>query len=288
MITRPKIWLIVSLITMAVCLGIIVAVPPVAGIDFKGGSLLELKTTLTADEVTAAIVETFELPVTAQATENNNLIVRTTALTAQQHDELTKKFQEKDAAIQELRFETVGPSIGAELRRKAWIAVSLSVVVIVIYLAYEFRHTGGLVSPWKFGVAAAVALVHDLLVVTASFSILGQTHGAPIDALFITAMLALGGYSVNDTIVLFNRLKQEWLARRSGNLINLLDQAVKLTLTRSLNTSIPILLTLITLLIFGGGTIRWFVVALTIGTITGMYSTIFVAPAWLWLLARKK
>lgn len=288
MITRPKTWLIVSLVTMAVCLGIIVAIPPVVGIDFKGGALLELKTTLTPDEVATTTTQTYELPVTIQATDNSSLIVRTTALTPEQHDELTKKFQEKDSSVQELRFETVGPSIGAELRRKAWIAVSLSVVVIIVYLAYEFRHTGGLVSPWKFGVAAAVALVHDLLIVTAGFSILGQTHGAPIDALFITAMLALGGYSVNDTIVLFNRLKQEWLARRTGTLVSLLDRAVKLTLTRSLNTSIPILLTLITLLIFGGSTIRWFVVALTIGTVTGTYSTIFVAPAWLWLLARKK
>lgn len=288
MITKPKVWLAVSVVTMLGCVGLIIAVPPVIGIDFKGGALLELKTTLTPDQVTKVFTDTFELPITVQATATNNVIVRTAALSPQQHDTLTNKFQESDPSVQELRFETVGPSIGAELRRKAWIAVSLSVVVIVIYLAYEFRHTGGLVSSWKFGVAAAVALVHDLLVVTAGFAILGVTHGAPIDALFITAMLALGGYSVNDTIVLFNRLKQEWLATRRGTLMSLIDRAVKLTLTRSLNTSIPILLTLITLLLFGGGTIRWFVVALMIGTITGTYSTIFVAPSWLWLLTRKK
>lgn len=288
MIARPTIWLAVSLVTMVACLGLIVAIPPVIGIDFKGGTLLELKTVLPPDQITTLITETFELPVTTQATEGGSVIVRTAALSSTQHDAITERLRTADVNIQELRFETVGPSIGAELRRKAWIAVSLSVVVIIIYLAYEFRHTGGLVSSWKLGVAAAVALVHDLLVVTAGFAILGQTHGAPIDALFITAMLALGGYSVNDTIVLFNRLKQEWLATRSGNLTSLMDRAIKLTLTRSLNTSIPILLTLITLLIFGGSTIQWFVVALLIGTVTGTYSTIFIAPAWLWLLARKK
>lgn len=288
MITKPKTWLGVSVITMLACVGLIIAIPPVIGIDFKGGALLELQTTLTPDQVTKVFSGTFEVPVTAQATQTNGVIVRTIALTLEQHDDLTQRLEEEDASIQELRFETVGPSIGAELRRKAWIAVSLSVVVIIIYLAYEFRHTGGLVSSWKFGVAAAVALVHDLLVVAAGFAILGQTHGAPIDALFIMAMLALGGYSVNDTIVLFNRLKQEWLATRRGTLMSLIDRAVKLTLTRSLNTSIPILLTLITLLLFGGSTIRWFVVALMIGTVTGTYSTIFVAPSWLWLLTRKR
>lgn len=287
MIMQPKKWLVVSVATMLAAVTLIVALPPVIGIDFKGGSLLELRTTLTAPAVTQLITQEFSLPANAQTTESGTLHVRTSALTPDQHEALTMKLEASDASFQELRFETVGPTIGAELRRKAWLAVTLSVVVIIVYLAYEFRHTGGLVSSWKFGVAAAVALVHDLLVVTGGFAILGHTNSAPIDALFVTAALALGGYSVNDTIVLFNRLKQEWLATRSGHLVSLLDRAVKLTLTRSLNTSIPILLTLITLLLFGGGTIRWFIVALTIGTITGAYSTIFVAPAWLWLLARK-
>lgn len=287
MITKPKIWLGVSIGSMLVYILIIVLIPPLIGIDFKGGALFEIKTTLTPTVVSDSITKQLQSSATVQTTENQSLLVRTTSVSPEQHEALLTDLKKQDATLEELRFETVGPTIGEELRRKAWLAMSLSVLVTIAYLAYEFRHTGGLVSSWKFGVAAAIALVHDLLLVTAAFAILGRLFSAPIDALFVTAMLALSGYSVNDTIVLFNRLKQEWLATRSGNLITLMDKAVKLTLTRSLNTSIPILLTLITLLLFGGTTIRWFIVALGIGTITGTYSTIYVAPAWLWLMARK-
>ncbi len=287
MITKPKIWLGVSIGSMLVYILIIVLMPPLIGIDFKGGALFEIKTTLAPAVVSDSITKQLQSSATVQTTENQSLLVRTTNVSPDQHEALLTDLKKQDATLEELRFETVGPTIGEELRRKAWLAMSLSVLVTIAYLAYEFRHTGGLVSSWKFGVAAAIALVHDLLLVTAAFAILGRLFSAPIDALFVTAMLALSGYSVNDTIVLFNRLKQEWLATRSGNLITLMDKAVKLTLTRSLNTSIPILLTLITLLLFGGTTIRWFIVALCIGTITGTYSTIYVAPAWLWLMARK-
>jgi len=275
MITKPKIWLVVSLVTVGLCFALIIALPPLVGIDFKGGALLEIKTALPSSVVSDLVTQQLQSSATIQTTEAQTLLVRTTALSPDQHEQLLLGLKEQDDAVQELRFETVGPTIGAELRRKAWVAVTLSLLVTVTYLAYEFR------------VAATVALMHDLLVVTAAFAVLGWLYGAPIDALFVTAMLALGGYSVNDTIVLFNRLKQEWLATRSGNLITLMDKAAKLTLTRSLNTSIPILLTLLTLLIFGGSTIRWFVVALIVGTVTGAYSTIYVAPAWLWLLTRK-
>ena len=145
-----------------------------------------------------------------------------------------------------------------------------------------------MVSSWKFGVAAVVALVHDLLVVTAVFGILGQFTNASIDTLFVTAMLAILGYSVNDTIVLFNRLKEEWLKTRTASLTAVMDTAAKATLTRSLNTSLTTLLVLVSLLVFGGSTIRWFVAALAAGTIAGTYSSLFVAPPFLnWLANRK-
>ncbi len=288
MILRPKLWLGISIATMVLCVIIIAVSPPLIGIDFKGGTLIEVKTeTLSSDALTTLVSTTVGKTATAQSTATHTFLLRTESLDTAAHETLSSAFKEADPALEELRFETVGPTIGAQLRRKAWLAMSLSVLVTILYLAYEFRHTGGLVSSWKFGVSAAVALVHDLLVVTAGFAILGRTLGAPVDALFVTAMLALAGYSVNDTIVLFNRLKQEWLATRSGTLLSLIDRAIKLTLVRSLNTSIPILLTLLTLLFFGGTSIRWFIVALTIGTITGTYSTIFVAPAFLHLLAKR-
>ncbi|MEX1998021.1 MAG: protein translocase subunit SecF [Candidatus Andersenbacteria bacterium] len=289
MILQPKLWLIIASLTMLVCLGVIVVIKPLWGIDFVGGSLLEIKSeNLTASTVTQTLTALLNSSVTTQPTDAGTLLIRTKNLETAQHQEILDELTTLDPAVEELRFENIGPTIGAELRRKAWIAILLSIVVTVVYLAYEFRHTGGLVASWKYGLAATIALVHDLLFVTAIFVILGRTLAVPIDALFVTAVLALAGYSVNDTIVLFNRLKQEWLSTRSGSLLTIMDRAIKLTMIRSLNTSITIFLTLVTLLLFGGPTIRWFIIALTVGTIVGAYSTIFVAPPFLYLLSRRR
>jgi len=188
---------------------------------------------------------------------------------------------------EELRFESIGPTIGAELRRKAIVALGVVLVALIAYLAYIFRETAGLVAAWKFGVAAIYALLHDLLFVTAVFVILGKVLGVTVDTLFVTALLAILGYSVNDTIVIFNRVKSDWLASRSGSLLETLDGAVRKSLTRSLNTSFTTLLVLGALLLFGGSTIRWFIVALAAGTIAGTYSSLFVAPPLLYYLAKR-
>jgi preprotein translocase subunit SecF len=123
--------------------------------------------------------------------------------------------------------------------------------------------------------------------VTALFVIFGKLFGATIDTLFMTAMLAILGYSVNDTIIIFNRLKEDWLTSRRGDLVTIMDQAARATMVRSLNTSITTLLVLSTLLIFGGETIRWFIVALAAGVLVGTYSSIFVAPSVLHMLAKR-
>lgn len=288
MITRPKLWLAISSATMAISLLIILLLKPLWGIDFVGGSLLEVTSdTLTIDAVRAAFSE-LSLPASVQTTTEGSFLIRTSPLSNSQHEEVMTKLESLSPNLEELRFESIGPTIGEELRRKAFLAVGLSVVVMIAYLAYEFRHMGGLISPWKYGVAATVALVHDLLFVTAVFVILGHTHNVAIDALFVTAMLAVFGYSANDTIVLFNRMKREWLATRTGSLVEIFDRSAKAILIRSLNISIAILLTLITLLVFGGTTLYWFTMALIIGTIVGAYSTLFVAPPFLYLLSRQK
>jgi preprotein translocase SecF subunit len=288
MITRPNLWLIVSAVTVVVSIAIIILVQPLWGIDFIGGSLLEVRgDNLRADVITTELA-TLNLSSTIQTTDTGSFLIRTIPLDPATHDKVTDALKAKSPTFEELRYESIGPTIGEELRRKAWIAILMSVVVMIAYLAYEFRHMGGLISPWKYGVAATVALVHDLVFVTAIFVILGRTHNVPIDTLFVTAMLAVFGYSANDTIVLFNRMKYEWLGTRTGSLITIMDRSAQAILIRSLNISIAILLTLIILLFFGGPTIYWFIVALTIGTVVGTYSTIFVAPPFLYLLSKKR
>lgn len=288
MIKPLKLWLIVSSVTMLTAVIIIVGLRPVWGIDFTGGSLLVLKTsTADAPAITAVFVDA-GFPATVQTSQDTTFLVRTRSLTPEEHTAVLDLLRQNvDGEIEELRFESIGPTIGAELRRKAWIGIALSIVVMILYLAYEFRHTSGLISSWKYGVAATITLVHDVLVVTACFVIFGHLFGVTFDTLILTALLSLFGFSVNDTIVFFNRLKQEWLATRSGNLVTVMDMAAQAVLMRSLNTALTIFLTLLTLLLFGGATIQWFVIALIIGTIVGTYSTLFVAPPFLHVLARR-
>lgn len=289
-IRQPNRWLIASLLTIILSIVIIVAVRPVWGIDFVGGSLIEIEADSAAtDGIHNLLVDQFKLPASIQTTNDGSLIIRTNFIDETTHASIIAALREKGWLTgQERRFETVGPTIGQELRRKSLVAVSLVIVGITTYLAYSFRGTKGLVAPWKFGVAAVYALIHDLILVTALFVIFGKIWGAPVDTLFVTAQLAILGYSVNDTIILFDRLKKEWLKNRSASLLDLMNKSMWLTLGRTLNTSFCILLTLLALLFFGGSTIRWFIVALTAGTITGTYSSLFVAGPLLNYLAKRE
>lgn len=289
MIQKIKLWLIIPLVTMLVSLGLIVLIRPVLGIDFTGGSLLEIEAEeASLEKVGLALEQELNLPSTVQFGEGSRLLIRTAALSNPQHQEVLRVLKEKDILTEELRFESIGPTIGAELRRKTIMAVAVALVVLVTYLIYVFRKAGELISPWKFGVAAIYTLWHDLLFVTALFVILGAWLGVSIDTLFMTAMLVVLGYSVNDTIVIFNRIKSEWLSARGGSLLDILDNADKNSLTRSLNTGFSTLLVLGALLLLGGPSIRWFIVALIAGITVGTYSSIFVAPPLLYFLAKKR
>lgn len=289
MIVNPKRWLWTSLITIAASVLIIGIVRPLWGIDFVGGSLLEVKAGEDKHTPIQILLEDkFGITSQIQPTREETLIIRTPVLTAEQHQNILQTLAEEKLIDEELRFEIAGPTIGRGLQRQAIVALSLSAVLMVVYLAYTFRGAAGLTAPWKFGVAAVYAVIHDLILVTAIFVILGKAWQVPIDSLFVTALLAIFGYSVNDTIVLFNRMKTNWAAHRGENLLPNIDRAIRQTLVRSLNTSFTILLVLLTMLFFGGATLRWFVLALTLGTISGAYSTIFVAVPCLYYLSRRK
>ncbi len=287
MIKHPNKWLISSFITIIVSAVVIASLGLNFGIDFIGGSLLELEASSSSiDPMGALLQEQFNLASNIQTTQDGSLLIRTTVIDEATHQKILSAFSEAELfSGQERRFESIGPTIGQELRQKSLLAIALVVVVMIAYLAYTFRNVRGLVAPWKFGVAAVYALLHDLILVTALFAIFGKLWDAPIDTLFVTAQLAILGYSVNDTIVLFDRMRTE---HSGGALLNTINSAMKVTLGRSLNTSFTTLLVLVALLVFGGSTIRWFVVALALGTITGTYSSLFVAPPLLHYLARPR
>jgi preprotein translocase subunit SecF len=239
-------------------------------------------------EIRSVIRDQFALEAIVQPTQDDSLLIRLATITPETHQNLLAALREKRLIREELRYESIGPTIGAELRRKAWLAVGLAVVVLILYLTYTFRQMRGFISSWKFGVATVLATLHDISVVAACFTLFGAYWGTTVDTLFVTALLAILGYSVNDTIVLFTRFLQEWRLSRVEPFFVVLDRAARATLMRSLNTSLAILLVLTVLLIFGGATIRWFIVALTLGTLVGTYSSIYVAPFILYYLARPR
>lgn len=289
LLPSPRIGISLSIGTVLVSIILILTVGFELGVDFTGGTLLEVGGPAEAAPAIRSILQDqFNLAASVQPTQDKSLLIRLPTIDAKTHDALVGALRERQLITEELRFEVIGPTIGAELRRKAWTAVGLAVVVLVAYLTYTFRQMRGFVSSWKLGVATVLATLHDILVVAAAFTLLSRYFGATVDTLFVTALLAVLGYSVNDTIVLFSRFLQEWRQSRAETFFVVLDRAARATLIRSLNTSLAILLVLVVLLIFGGATIRWFIVALTIGTFVGTYSSIYVAPFVLYYLARPR
>ncbi len=170
----------------------------------------------------------------------------------------------------------MGPSVSSDIARNAILSILAASVAVVLYIAFAFRNAPPPVSPWSFGIMAIVALLHDSLLLLGVFSILGHFFGVQIDALFVTAVLTVIGFSVHDTIVVFDRVREN-LRRRSGSFAEIVNTSILETFARSINTSLTVLLTLLALLLFGGESIRYFVLALLIGIASGTYSSIFNA-----------
>jgi preprotein translocase subunit SecF len=178
--------------------------------------------------------------------------------------------------VSEKRFDSIGPAIGTELKTKAFYAIILVVIAIVIYIAVAFRKVSYPVSSWKYGVAAILALVHDIFVTIGIFVILGKYFGFEVNTPFVAALLTILGYSVNDTIVVFDRVREN-LHKYEGEFEEIVEKSIWETLARSINTIVTVELALLALLIFGGGVINDFVLPLLIGIFFGGYSSIFIA-----------
>lgn len=245
------------------------------GIDFTGGALLEYKFD---NKITKEKLEEFGQVV--QSGENT-FILRTGPVAHSQLQELKSKINNQFGNFEVRREENVGPVIGKELEKKAGIALVLSCVMIVLYITFAFRKVPKPASSFRFGVAAIVALVHDALLLVGVFAIFGYFFHVEIDTLFVTALLTVIGFSVHDTIVVFDRVRENLPKHLSKKFEQVVDISITQTLARSLNTSLTVVFVLTALLLFGGETIKWFVVALLIGIISGTYSSIFNAAALL-------
>lgn len=243
------------------------------GIDFKGGTLLEYKFNkpISTEEIIKKMNDAGLRISTVQQTSDNSYLLRFPEITQDDRQSVYQLLVETagETAIEELRYETVGPSIGPELVRKTIYAIVIASVSILLWVAYQFKSL-------KYGLSAVLAMFHDTFILIGIYALLGHLFGAEIDFLFVTALLTTLSFSVHDTIVVYDRIR-ETHRKEGGNVTELADRAVTETMVRSLNNSFTIIFMLLALVLLGGTTIRWFAIALFIGTILGTYSSPFVA-----------
>lgn len=208
----------------------------------------------------------------------NTWMIRMKHVTNETHESLLAGLEAKFGPLEEIRYNTIGATVGAQMAQKAVVAIILALIAIVLYIAFAFRHIPRHLSPWRFGVSAIVALAHDVFIPVGVFAVLGAILDVQIDALFITAVLTIIGFSVHDTIVVFDRIRENVKNQKTGEEFeDVANRAVNETLARSINTSGATLMTIAAMFFFGAEPIHYFVLALMIGIFIGTYSSIFIA-----------
>ena len=248
------------------------------GIDFTGGTIWELqfKQPVQSLEVKSVLAASGYPEAQVQIAEGSTALIRTRELKegSTEKARLSQALRDRFGDFTELQIQTVGPSVGTEITRRAVMAVGLTSLGILLYIAYAFRQAQ---HPFRFGLCAILAMLHDVLVVLGIFAILGYFFGVEIDALFVTALLTVIGFSVHDTIVVFDRIRENVIRRAGRNFEDIVNYSLIQTLARSITTSLTVLFTLLALYLFGGATIRNFILALLIGILSGTFSSIFNA-----------
>lgn len=281
---KRRIFLLISGVITAVCLLSVIVFGFKLSIEFTGGSKLEIASTenkkIDLNKIKEVASSEKIKIVTITKNSDADALVRMDTITDAKKSQFLAKLGDSGLNVKEKSFNTLGPIIGGETRNNALKAIGLAMVAITLYIAFAFRHISKPVSSWKFGISAIIALVHDVIIVVGTFSILGVLFGVEVDTLFITAVLTIMGFSVHDTIVVFDRIRENLLKNvRNHTFEEVVNQSFNETLARSLNTSLTVVLVLFALLLFGGASIKWFIVAFLVGIITGTYSSIFIASA---------
>jgi preprotein translocase subunit SecF len=257
------------------------------GIDFTGGSIQEISWNVPRPDSSsiAAIYKDQGInDVEIQNSGANETIERFKDVSEDQHAKilsaLESKFATKDVTgtkvLEEKSFSSIGPAIGNEMKTKSLYAVVMVLVAIILYVAWAFRKVSRPVASWKYGVAAVIALFHDVFIPIGFFSVLGHFFGYEVDILFVTALMTVLGFSVHDTIVVFDRIREN-LLKRDGDFGEIVNFSVNQTFVRSINTSFTVMMVLLAVFFFGGASVHNFVLTLIIGVFFGTYSSIFIA-----------
>jgi preprotein translocase subunit SecF len=250
-------------------------------IDFTGGSRLTFSFEKTVDDRTISKVkEIFEkesINVGSIQKSENSIFVRTAPIESSKYNMLIDSLSDEFKDVKQQELEIIGPVIGREITLNALKAIVIASVLIVIYVTWSFRKVPKPASSLRFGICTIITLVHDAVIVLGLFAVLGWFLDVEINALFVTAILTVIGFSVHDTIVVFDRIRENLIKTNSQNFVKTVNESILQTIGRSLNTSLTAVLVLSAMLFFGGESIFWFVVALLAGVIIGTYSSIFTA-----------
>lgn len=260
------------------------------GIDFKGGSLLEVAYTTnrpSVDEVRNALEPLGIGEVLIQEAGADGYIIKARDLTDQERANLVKALTISGNSAIEKNYTSIGPSVGSELTRKAITSIILVSLAIVLFIAYAFRKVSEPVSSWKYGLIAIVTLVHDIAIPSGIFALLGKYNGAEVDTLFVVALLTVLGLSVSDTIVVFDRIRENLRLRtKEESFEETVGKSLSQTFTRSINTSLTVIIALLALFFFGPESTKNFSLVLIFGMFFGTYSSIFVASPLLTVIER--
>ncbi len=251
--------------------------PVKLSIDFTGGTLLELRfdKAVQPAEVRQVFLDHGFLGTTVQTTtDDQTVLIRTKQMQPETKDQIEQTLTQTIGPLEELRFESVGPSVGAEVTRAAFWAVLAAAVLIIGYIVLAFRKVP---NAFRYGICAVIAMIHDILVTVGLFSIAGLVLNWEADALFLTAVLTVVGFSVQDTIVVFDRIRENIPKRRGEPFETVVNRSLLETIHRSLATQLNAIFVLIAILFFGGATIKQFVAVLLVGLMSGTYSSIFNA-----------
>lgn len=292
-IAKRKVYLGISIILVILSLIMIAIFGLQPGIDLKGGT--EWQFSLEKSDVTETLVKTSlgtvsnGASLSVKQSGDNSFIVHLPNLSEEEHEKYSEVLKKDFGNVNEKNFSSIGPAVGSELKKKAIWAIVLVMVGISIFIAWAFRKVSEPVKSWKYGLITLFSLFHDVSIPTGLLAILGYWQGIEIDTNFIVALLVVMGFSVHDTIVVFDRIRENLTINRGKriDLGEIIKFSVKETFARSVNTSLTLIIVLTILLIFGPPSLFYFILTILVGTIFGTYSSIFVASPLLYIWQKK-
>ncbi|OGY63238.1 MAG: protein-export membrane protein SecF [Candidatus Harrisonbacteria bacterium RIFCSPLOWO2_02_FULL_41_11] len=263
-----------------------------SGIDFSGGTLWQIKFQSKSASIGALQEilrkENFENPLIRNGSTDNEFFISLKEITEEKHQQLGRQFGEQLGEFEELSFASIGPAVGKELRNKAVTAFLMVLSGISLYVAFAFRKVSYPVSSWLYGWVTLVTLFHDVLIPAGTLSFLGWWLGVEADINFLVALLVIMGFSVHDTIVVFDRIRENLMnSKNKEKLEEIVNDSVNQTMARSINTSLTLVIVLVSIYLLGAESLKHFTLLILVGTITGAYSSIFIASPLLTLSKRK-